>query len=491
MRTIFPNSGNSELIKEQNPSMYKIKVYAIVTLVLIVIGSGISYWTSGRIEYYSNALMHAENVMHRTDELYGNILERESNIRGYALTGNEQFLTNYRQSITNADFLLSHLRELTKDNKQQQQNIEELKGLLDSRVRSFEETTAYIAANGNLEGLLTDEVVSKALTAYQMIRAAVNKINEEENRLFLERNQSLINNINALPFIVGLISVFSISMGLVTFFSVYQYNKTQQVANKEISLFQTKLKDQIKLLDDSNKELEQFAYVASHDLQEPLRKITAFSDLLIEQFGTSLDEDGQLYLDRITVAANRMRRLITDLLEYSRAGREESEEAGPQDLGKIAESVLDDLEIAIKARESKITIEQLPVVMGRETEFRQIFQNLISNALKFAKPDITPEITISSKDASKDIIGQFPQIDQEQRYYMIQVADNGIGFKEEYAEKIFSIFQRLHGKNVFEGTGIGLSITKKIIDKNGGVIFASSKPDQGATFTILLPYIEE
>ena len=250
------------------------------------------------------------------------------------------------------------------------------------------------------------------------------------------------------------------------------------------------MKDQIKLLDDSNKELEQFAYVASHDLQEPLRKISAFSDLLNEQFADKLEGEGTLYLQRITAASVRMRRLITDLLEYSRAGRVEVDKITTVKLSTIISGILEDYEIAIEERSAKITVDKLPKVKGTDTEYRQVFQNLISNSLKFSNPDSSPEITISSESASEEFLENFPKLDQNLKYHLIKVSDNGIGFAKEHSEKIFSIFQRLHGKMEYEGTGIGLSITRKIIEKNGGTIFAESSPGNGSVFNIILPELK-
>ncbi|MFC5623909.1 sensor histidine kinase [Algoriphagus winogradskyi] len=477
------------MAKKEKPSIRQVKIYSIVTLILIVVGSAISYWTAGRIEFYTNAVMHTSEVLQRTNELYSSILERETNIRGYVITGNEQFLTNYRQSKINADVLLTQLQNLTLDNGVQQNNIEELRGLINARVRTFEATIAYFKEHGNLEGFLDPSKASNALNGYSMIKNVVLRINDVENNLFQERNQNLINNINALPFIVGLISLFSITIGLVTFFSIYQYNKAQIVADNDRIIFQEKLKDQINLLDESNKELEQFAYIASHDLQEPLRKITSFSDLLKEQYADKLEGDGELYLNRITAASIRMRRLITDLLEYSRAGKIENEQIKEVKLSKIISEMLEDVEVAIQDKSAKITLGNLPKVYGAETEYRQVFQNLISNSIKFSKPDTDPEISITAEEAGLDLVKKFPTLTREKKYHLIKVSDNGIGFNKEYADRIFSIFQRLHGKKDYEGTGIGLSITRKIIEKNGGVIFAESNPSEGATFNILLPFI--
>jgi signal transduction histidine kinase len=490
MRNKFPNSGNSQLFENSNSSMNRIKLYAVISLILIIVGSGISYWTSERIGFYTTALMETQDILQRTSELYASILERETNIRGYALTADSKFLTNYQQSLLDAESLLNKLKDLTKNNPEQQKNLDELEELINYRVETFKITIEYVEEHGDLVGFVNPSRVRNALSGYRTIKEVVKNIESEENRLFVEKNRSLLNNINALPFIVGLISLFSISVGFVTLLSIFHYNKVQKIASNRIKTYQDQLREQLYQLDDSNKELEQFAYVASHDLQEPLRKITAFSDLLKEQYSEILEGEGALYLDRITVASNRMRRLITDLLEYSRAGRITSEEEKEVDLNQIAENVLDDLEIAVHEKKAIIEINELPTVLGKETEYRQVFQNLISNALKFSKPNEIPQVKVTCREATKNEVDNLKQLDPDLDYHKIEVEDNGIGFDSNYADKIFAIFQRLHGKEAYEGTGIGLSITKKIIEKNDGTIYAISEPGQGSKFIILLPVIK-
>lgn len=475
----------------KNPSLHQVKIYSIVTLILIIVGSAVSYWTAGRIEFYTNELMHTERVMKRTGELYASILERETNLRGYVITKNSDFLTYYNQSNIDAKILIDELQALTIDNAQQQNNIEELRNLVEERVRTFESTIHYLETHENLEGFVGPTRVKNAIVGYQLIKDVIYNINDVENKLFLEKNKGLFNNINALPFIVGLISLFSVTIGLMTLFSIYQYNKAQKNSYLKISDVQGKLREQIQLLDDSNVELEQFAYVASHDLQEPLRKITAFSDLLNVQYADKLEGDGLLYLNRITASAVRMRLLITDLLEYSRAGKIDPDSIRPITLNKVIEELLEDIEISIQDKSADVQVEELPKVLGSDTEFRQVFQNLIANALKFSNPDRPPKITINSVDAETSLLKDFPFLDQNLNYHHIRIIDNGIGFGIEHAEKIFSIFQRLHGKKDFDGTGIGLAITRKIIEKYEGWIYAEGTPDNGAIFHILLPKLTE
>jgi PAS domain S-box-containing protein len=232
-------------------------------------------------------------------------------------------------------------------------------------------------------------------------------------------------------------------------------------------------------LEHSNRELQEFAFVASHDLQEPLRKIEAFGDRLQTKFGDVLNDDGKLYLERMQSAAKRMRTLIDDLLSYSRV----TSKAKPFDrvsLANVAREVVSDLEIRIAETGAVVQVGPLFEIAADGTQMRQLFQNLLSNALKFRNPDRPPEVVISSRILPSD--GR-----QRTKQCEITVADNGIGFDEKYLDRIFSIFQRLHGKTQYEGNGIGLATVRKIIDRHGGTITAKSRPGEGATFIITLP----
>lgn len=245
----------------------------------------------------------------------------------------------------------------------------------------------------------------------------------------------------------------------------------RQQSREELSDYATEL-------ERSNRELQQFAYSASHDLQEPLRKIQTFGSRIAAKYGDRLDERGNDYLERMQNSASRMQTLIQDLLTLSRV----TTQAQPLemiDLNEIISAVLGDLELQIENKQAELTISTLPHIKADATQMRQLFQNLIGNAMKFSHKDVAPEISISCVIHTKSL----------RREMEIWVSDNGIGFDEQHAERIFSIFQRLHGRTEYEGTGIGLALCRKIVERHNGIITASSKPGQGATFIIKLPLI--
>ncbi len=227
----------------------------------------------------------------------------------------------------------------------------------------------------------------------------------------------------------------------------------------------------------SNSELEQFAFVASHDLQEPLRKIQAFGDRLKVKCEGFSSEEIKDYLDRMQGAAGRMRTLISDLLAFSRVIRS-SEPLVPVDLAAVAREVLVDLEVRIEKNRAQIELGNLPTIEADPMQMRQLFLNLISNALKFQPAGATPLVKLSSRALHAASGEQLCEI---------SVQDNGIGFDEKYVDKMFAVFQRLHGRSEYEGTGIGLAVCRRIVDRHHGSVVAKSQPGQGATFLVTLP----
>ena len=234
----------------------------------------------------------------------------------------------------------------------------------------------------------------------------------------------------------------------------------------------------------SNGELEKFAYIASHDLQEPLRKIQAFGDRLATRYKAGLGEQGQDYIARMLDSAGRMRRLIDDLLSFSRV-TSKPQALAQVDLNAVVREVLSDLEIRVAQTEGRVEVGPLPTVPADPGQMRQLFQNLIANALKFQRPGVPPVVTVAAERLPGD------EDDGDGAGYRFTVADNGIGFEDQYAGRIFELFQRLHGRSQYEGTGLGLAICKKVAERHGGAITAKGCPGGGATFIIDLPFTPE
>jgi PAS domain S-box-containing protein len=234
-----------------------------------------------------------------------------------------------------------------------------------------------------------------------------------------------------------------------------------------------KLKELLEKLSTSNEELEQFAYITSHDLQEPLRTIANFTQLLQRRYKGKFDPDADEFMEYIVDASVRMKEMIHDLLEYSRVSTSK-EEFKPLNLNKVLVDVLNDLKYTIKENNAEIIHDELPTVMGDYDQISRVFLNFINNAIKFKKDEEPPKIKISAVK------------DEKRNEYIISVKDNGIGMDKQYLERIFIIFQRLHTIAEYKGSGIGLAITKKIIEKHGGRVWAESKLGSGSTFNFTL-----
>ena len=312
------------------------------------------------------------------------------------------------------------------------------------------------------------------------------------------RNKALSNVIyrsSGVPFVIMLIFLFVMTRILVkqdNFLIKQKEDEAELVAlNNQLeseiierNRAEKQMLDISEKVERSNQELQDFAHTASHDLQEPLRKVLTFGDRLKAKCADSLGEQGLDYLDRMQNASKRMQNLIQGLLMFSRVASK-AKPFEPVNLSAVTREVLSDLEIRLKETGGMVETGDLDTVDADPLQVRQLFQNLLSNALKFHKEGEKPVIKVTGNVVS-DIVDGTEGNDSHQ-YYQITFEDNGIGFDEQYAERIFGAFQRLHGKQEYEGTGIGLSVCRKIVERHGGIIEAKSSPGSGAKFIVTLP----
>lgn len=268
-----------------------------------------------------------------------------------------------------------------------------------------------------------------------------------------------------------------------TLTDIDEQKQANALLEKKVSERTIELQNAVRELEISNNNLQQFAYIASHDLKEPLRKIFMFSSEIKNRFLSGSSKTAEDYIDKVISSSNRLTKLINDLLTFSTISS--NNHFQKTNLRSLLNDVLSDLELLINEKKAKVNSVDLPVIEAVAAQLRQVFQNILSNALKFSKKGVSPIINIiCERVAAKDLNAP---ADNKGKFVKIKISDNGIGFGEEYLDKIFMIFQRLHPKSEFEGTGIGLAITKSIIDKHQGLITAKSKQGEGATFIIILP----
>jgi signal transduction histidine kinase len=260
--------------------------------------------------------------------------------------------------------------------------------------------------------------------------------------------------------------------------------KERKASEEKIKQLNRQLLENIASLESANKDLDRFAFMASHDLQEPLRKIRMFSDRLFLKYKELLDEDGKTNIFRIQKAAERMQTLITDILTFSKISVDKPAFM-ESDLNTLISEILSEMEEDLREKGAKVIIDKLPVLYVNPSLMKPLFHNLIGNALKYRKKDIEPVIKVTS-DVTTPVNGKSPK-EQGNRYCRIFIEDNGIGFDQKYAEEIFGMFKRLHHNTEFEGTGIGLALCKKIVEQHKGYISARSKINEGSTFIVSIP----
>ena len=254
-------------------------------------------------------------------------------------------------------------------------------------------------------------------------------------------------------------------------------------SEEKVKALNLQLLKNIDKLEAANKDLDRFAFMASHDLQEPLRKVLTFSERLATKYGEQIDEEGRRYISRIQSATERLQVLIKDIMTFAKISMEKRE-FEKSDLNLLIHDVLSDMESAVQEKNAIITIDPLPSLYVNPNLIRPLFYNLIHNALKYSRLNVPPNVRIYTEPEILNIINQSGA---NATYCRIYVEDNGIGFDQKYAEQIFEMFKRLHHHDEYEGTGIGLAFCKKIVEQHDGFISARSEPDKGSTFIISLP----
>ena len=395
--------------------------------------------------------------------------EQELKNKKEAIANQKNTITEQKDSIKTVKSL-ANKRKKWLDLLSQENNLQ--KQELDSKIAIELELEQTILSQ--LEILKNQEVKinsSNALLLNQEDSIKQQQIKIKENSaILLGKNHEIKTQRNINYLLIGIVL-----LALLGAFLLYRNFKIKKELAETLKIKNAAILKQSKQLEVKNNELEQFAYIASHDLKEPLITISSLIDILVEDYGEKFDEEGRLSLIYVKESSDRMKKLIEGILSYSRLGK--SKAFLDLDCNTLISILRADLSHVFKRTKTKLETSNLPVIKGDELEIRLLFQNLISNGIKFTKPDVTPLIKIDSEQT----------VINDVNFWKFSVTDNGIGIPEKHKERIFSIFQRLHSREEYEGTGIGLAHCKKIVESHGGKIWLESDVGIGTTFFFTIP----
>ncbi|MBU3023221.1 sensor histidine kinase [Aestuariibacter sp. A3R04] len=471
----------------------------LVAIVLIVITGNAFYIVSTLDELadLESRLFTTNKVINATNQLHMAVLRAESGQRGYLLTRDEAYLSDYTATLSKVNTLLEEVEKAALISEQPDQwgNINALLSLSRSKLnglintvelsRNGEHGEAMKIVNSDVGLNLYDEFENR----YREIDSAERDVQEKHLRNLKRLRSDSVNTLIVSGITTGLL----ISAILVLLKLNMRENARHQ---SELEAYNDELEDKIasrtqelRLFADelarSNRELEDFAFVASHDLQEPLRKIRAFGNRLEAGYESVMDDRGKDFLKRMLNAAERMSMLISDLLAFSRVTTR-GKNFTKVDLNDIFENVTSDLEIAVEESAATINISPCPVILGDKSQIEQLMLNLLSNALKFRKEELAPVIDVTVRPPNEEELSGLLTRDLYD-WITLTIEDNGIGFDQSFAEKIFAPFQRLHGRSEYKGTGIGLAVCRRIVERHNGQISAFSEPGKGTRFVITIP----
>ena len=451
--------------------------YVIGAIVgILLIGLGALIYNNIAARNAEADVNHSREVESAITSLIAATLDVETGYRGFIITGQDPFLDPFVAGARDTPVSLARLRALTADNPEQRVAIERLSSLLDRKMALGNRAIALRRTQGaqaaaELIAVGDGKMLMDAIrdTARQMQTVESGLLATHARAAAVRRRQLAIASTA-----VGLILVVAIAALMI---GLRRQTIARELLTENLRQTEVTLRLSLEQLARSNRDLQDFAMVASHDLQEPLRKVQMFGDRLREELGTDVGAQAIDYLTRMQGAADRGQTLIRGLLAYSRV-TSQAQAKVEVSLETIGREVLSDLEGRLVDSGGRVELGALPVIEADAVQMRQLLQNLIGNALKFRRPGVAPLIQVSSR----------PLEDPRRKdWWQIEVADNGIGFDEKYLDRIFKIFQRLHERGVYEGAGMGLAICRRIVENHGGTLTARSVPGEGSTFIIQLP----
>jgi len=450
-----------------------------------------SYRTSSQHIASVQATLSTEEFIRRLDELLSTLQDAETGQRGYLLTGQQRYLDPFLDAQEDLPLRLAQMEVLATRNGLPREQTAKLRRLVDQKMTELRMTIDMRRKQG-VEAALAEVQTGRGEQYMTDIRSLIGGWEDQQFSTYEQRWDRQHHSERQLQVVLA-VGVFG---GILLLVFAYRFNtlyaRERDQIEEQIRRLNNSLEMRVKErtaelesrtrdlelrtaeLQRSNADLTHFAYIASHDLQEPLRMVGSYMGLLARRYQGKLDETADRYIEFAVDGANRMQALIQDLLTYSRAGTQALEKR-PVPLDAVISTALKNLAMSVRETGAVVRFENLPVVQADESKLTQVMQNLVGNAIKFRKPEVPPEIVISA--------GVVEQA------WLITVMDNGIGFEPKYSDRIFQVFQRLHGVGKYAGNGIGLAICKRIVEHHGGRLWAQSEPEVGSTFFFTLPIV--
>jgi signal transduction histidine kinase len=440
------------------PRAQLIHIPLAIALLLVMVVAALAYNNWLRFGRENAQLSETRRLSQEIHNLRSALVDAETGQRGFLLTGRESYLEPYQKGVAHMSAALSDLASAAAAFPDQAVRVEALQSLVQAKLDEMQKTIELRRSQGS-SAAVAEIMSDRGKVLMDQIRQLWNEIDGATYDVLSQHRDEMRASANRL----GLISTFGgiALLLLLVGSSVIIYRETQA---------RQKLIAELRRI---NEDLNHFAFAASHDLQEPLRMITAYSQLLVKHAGDKLDEEAPLWVHFITEGSQRIRALLADLLAYTQVSEDGNQAAQFVDLNQVLQRAIENLHIVIKENEAVIGSDHLPLVSGHEAHLLQLFQNLIGNSIKYRGED-APRIHLSAE--------------QQDGAWRVAVTDNGIGIPREYHDKVFGVFKRLHGKTL-PGSGIGLAICKRVVERHGGRIWVESQVDRGATFYFTLPAV--
>lgn len=464
-------------------------------VLLLLLNAGLSYYATADLIEKESRVQGTLNFLVALKDTFSALQDAESGQRGFLISGEDLYLEPYEKAMDTIESHLAILMNLQSELPEQRANIRTLVELISRKEEEMERVVALRKSKLD-QAAFSLERSDRGHRLMEQIRSLVYSMEQLEYNLMSGQRHEAAQSRQQVMFAIAVATFTGLLLVGAVFVLIHRSIRRQQESAEKLALTNEELEAIVsdrmlaierysQELKRSNRELQDFAFVASHDLQEPLRKIRAFGDRLKDQLlheeitAATID-----YVERMQAAAERMSLLINDLLEFSRVSTRPAE-FQPISLQAALDDVVDNLSEVIAQKNAQITADPLPSVEADPTQMRQLLQNLLSNAIKFTAAEVRPVVHVGAETFIK-------RSDSDIRSWCrITMKDNGIGFDQRFAERIFTPFQRLHGRGKYSGSGIGLAVCRRVVERHGGSIRVESEPGSGTTFTVELPAVQE